>query len=98
MWLLVLFDLPATTRADRWLASRFRNALLARGFERLQLSVYTRRCPGAATTLAADVRRLLPASGSACLIELTDLQYEGLVRLQGGEPLVFEKPKRLISF
>ena len=33
-----------------------------------------------------------------CMIDLTDAQYEGLVRLQDGRPVVFEKLKRLVSF
>ena len=40
MWILVLFDLPVTTKTERAKATHFRNALLDLGFEMVQFSVY----------------------------------------------------------
>ena len=98
MWLLVLFDLPTTEDATRKAANRFRRDLRSLGFERMQLSAYTRRCPGLTTTMMSKVRMVAPPYGSVCVLELTDLQYEGIVRLDAGRTVVFEKPKRLVSF
>lgn len=42
MWLLVMFDLPVTTAAERRRARRFHNNLLDEGFTMKQFSVYLR--------------------------------------------------------
>jgi CRISPR-associated protein Cas2 len=98
MWLMVLFDLPTTTEETRKATTRFRNVLLKQGFERLQFSTYTRRCPGLVETVASEVRKALPPSGKVCMIAFTDLQYEGLAHFESGRPKVFENPKELVSF
>lgn len=46
MWLLVMFDLPVDTKANRKAANDFRHRLLDFGFERCQFSVYLRFCEG----------------------------------------------------
>lgn len=45
MRVLVLFDLPTGTKAERKQASQFRNFLVGDGFDMLQFSVYSRLCP-----------------------------------------------------
>lgn len=40
MWMMVMFDLPTETAAQRKAASRFRKFLLDEGFEMVQFSVY----------------------------------------------------------
>ena len=98
MWLLVLFDLPTMTDVVSKAATRFRNALLRLGFERMQLSVYARRCPGLMETMMGEVRRVLPVEGDVSIIALTDLQFAGITRLRGGFSVIFEAQKRLICF
>ena len=44
MWLIVMFDLPVTTKLERKAASDFRLALLDMGFLRSQYSVYAKFC------------------------------------------------------
>lgn len=46
----------------------------------------------------SEVRLAVPPYGSVCMIDLTDVQYKELVRLQDGRPVVFEKLKRLALF
>lgn len=43
-WILVLFDLPVSTRRERSQATRFRKQLLDDGYNMLQFSVYMRSC------------------------------------------------------
>ncbi|MDD9851502.1 MAG: CRISPR-associated endonuclease Cas2 [Gammaproteobacteria bacterium] len=43
--MLVLFDLPVTTKRERDKATRFRKKLLDDGYSMLQFSVYMRSCP-----------------------------------------------------
>ena len=40
MWMMVMFDLPTDTRAERKSATKFRNFLIDSGFEMVQFSVY----------------------------------------------------------
>ena len=44
MWVVTLFDLPVVTKDQRHEATRFRKALLQRGFQMAQLSVYFKYC------------------------------------------------------
>ena len=45
MRVLVLFDLPTGTKAERKAAAQFRQFLIGDGFDMLQYSVYSRLCP-----------------------------------------------------
>ena len=45
MRVLVLFDLPTGTKAERKAAAQFRKFLISDGFDMLQYSVYSRLCP-----------------------------------------------------
>ena len=46
MWLMLFFDLPVGTKAQRTTAARFRQMLKTEGFMMLQFSVYARICRG----------------------------------------------------
>lgn len=46
MWVMVIFDLPVQTKAQRRAATKFRNFLLDEGFSMSQFSVYMRFCGG----------------------------------------------------
>lgn len=86
MWLLVMFDLPVVSPADRKAANDFRHCLLDFGFERCQYSVYLRFCEGRdqADTWTRRVRAVLPPGGKVYCLYFTDKQYEGIVRFEGG--------------
>ena len=43
-WLIVMFDLPVMTEAERRIATGFRKNLLDEGYLMLQFSVYVRAC------------------------------------------------------
>ena len=44
MWVIVMFDLPTDTKADRRSYALFRKSLIQDGFSMLQFSVYIRHC------------------------------------------------------
>ena len=44
MWIVVLFDLPTETKAQRKHHAQFRKSLLKDGFSMMQYSVYKRHC------------------------------------------------------
>ena len=77
-WLIVLFDLPVTSKEERLLASRFRNSLLDEGYLMLQFSVYARcavtidRKPA----MIRKVKRLSPGTGNIQCIFITDALWE----------------------
>ncbi len=85
MRLLVFYDLPVTTAAERREAARFRNFLLNDGYFMLQYSVYARVCNGAD---AVEKHRLrlksnLPDNGAVRLLVITEKQYESIEILLG---------------
>ncbi len=85
MWMMVLFDLPVVTKAERRAATKFRKFLLDQGFERCQLSVYLRFCAGKeqAAVYTRRVQRALPRAGNVQIIYFTDKQYENIVSFDG---------------
>ena len=77
MWVLVLFDLPTETKAERKLYSNFRKDLLKDGFTMFQFSIYLRHCPSKenADVHIARVKRLLPKYGHVGILCITDKQF-----------------------
>jgi CRISPR-associated protein Cas2 len=85
MWMMVLFDLPVMTPAERKAATRFRNFLLDEGFEMSQYSVYLRFCAGKeqAETHTKHVEKAVPKTGKVHILYFTDKQYENIVCFDG---------------
>lgn len=77
MWILVMFDLPTTSKSDMRKATQFRNSLLELGFRRKQFSVYMRHCENmaAAQRLAEKVRCQLTCEGLVSVMFFTDKQF-----------------------
>ena len=88
MWLLVFFDLPTLTKAQRGRASRFRIFLKKDGYIMLQLSVYARVCRGqdAVDKHIKRVRGSLPKEGSVRTLQVTDRQYARMELMLGTAP------------
>lgn len=85
MWLLVMFDLPVGTRAERRRATQFRHSLLDMGFEMSQFSVYLRYCAGkeAAEAYITRIEQALPPSGKVHVVQITDKQFEKIRTFHG---------------
>ena len=85
MRILIFFDLPVKTAAERREAARFRKFLLNDGYHMLQYSVYARVCNGvdAVEKHRARVRQNLPDNGSIRLLVITEKQYEAIDILLG---------------
>jgi len=85
MYLFVMFDLPVTTKAERKVATQFRNFLKKDGFDMLQYSVYTRICRGQ-DAVDKHLKRLqsaLPSNGGVRALQVTDKQYARMMVLVG---------------
>lgn len=81
LWMLVMFDLPVLTKQERKEANAFRNRLQNQGFERCQLSVYARWCPGkeVAQRHLKQIKGFLPEGGKVDIVTITDKQYENII-------------------
>ncbi len=85
MRLIVFFDLPVQTKAQRKVATSFRNFLLKDGYHMLQFSVYARVCNGNDAVLKHKQRLYahVPQNGSVRLLTITEKQYESIEILVG---------------
>lgn len=77
MWLLVFFDLPTETKAERKVYAKFRKDIMADGFTMFQFSIYVRHC---ASTENAEVhkkrvKKILPEKGHVVIMMITDKQF-----------------------
>jgi CRISPR-associated protein Cas2 len=84
-WLIVTFDLPVGSRAQRKKATDFRNFLMDDGFLMLQFSVYARACVSFARqeTHLDRVKKNLPPEGNIRAIFVTRAQWERSFVIQG---------------
>lgn len=85
MWILVFFDLPTETKAERKAASKFRKSLLDDGFTMFQFSIYLRYCASRenANVHTQRVKNLLPKKGKVGILNITDRQF-GMMELFHG--------------
>lgn len=92
MRMLVFFDLPVGTRAERRAYTQFRRFLLNDGFDMIQFSVYGRILNGRDAE-EKHMQRLvlnLPPDGSVRMLTVTEKQYASM-KLLVGMPLFQEK-------
>ena len=102
MRMLVFFDLPVQTKAQRRAATGFRNFLLKDGYHMLQYSVYARVCNGtdAVEKHRKRMKENLPDNGSVRLLVITEKQYESISILVGNlaKEEILQKPEQLTLF
>ena len=85
MRMLVFFDLPVVTRAERRAYTQFRRFLLNDGFDMIQFSVYGRILNGrdAEEKHLQRVVTNLPPEGSVRVLTVTEKQYASMKLLVG---------------
>lgn len=85
MWMMVMFDLPTTTKSERKEYTRFRNYLLDKGFDMTQYSVYFRVASSKerVKSLQKKIAQQLPRRGNVQILTITDKQYEDIKVYQG---------------
>ena len=92
MRLIVFFDLPMVTKAEKRAYVQFRRFLLNDGYDMIQWSVYARLLNGN-DDHEKHLKRLidsLPPAGSIRCMTVTEKQFAG-IRLLVGMPLFQEK-------
>ena len=92
MRLIVFFDLPMVTKAEKRAYVQFRRFLLNDGYDMIQWFVYGRILNGkdAETKHLARLADSLPPAGSVRCMTVTEKQYAG-IKLLVGIPLFQEK-------
>ena len=92
MRLIVFFDLPTLTKADKRAYVQFRRFLLNDGYDMIQWSVYGRILNGKDAEIKHLARLVdnLPPAGSVRSMTVTEKQYAG-IKLLVGMPLFQEK-------
>jgi len=102
MRLIVLFDLPTGSKKQRSEATKFRNHILALGFDMLQYSIYVRVCKGQdiVDKNINKVMQHLPSSGNIRILQITEKQYGRMQILVGEEGEIEKKvaQKQLLLF
>lgn len=96
MRLLVFFDLPVVTKAERRAYTVFRRFLINDGYDMIQFSVYGRILNGN-DALEKHYKRLvdnLPQEGSVRCLSVTEKQFAGM-KLLVGLPLFQEKTVKI---
>ena len=92
MRMMVFFDLPVVSKADRRAYTVFRRFLLNDGYDMIQFSVYGRILNGSDAE-EKHMKRLLanlPPEGSVRVLTVTEKQYASM-KLLVGMPLFQEK-------
>lgn len=85
MRMLVFFDLPMVTRAEKRAYTLFRRFLLNDGYDMIQFSVYGRILNGTDAE-KKHLKRLnahLPPAGSVRVLTVTEKQYASMLLLVG---------------
>jgi len=85
MRVLVLFDLPVGTPADRRAYAQFRKSLIKNGFLMLQESVYCKLALNAtvAGAIMQSVREIKPAKGLVQMLAITEKQFSRMEIVTG---------------
>lgn len=85
MWIMVLFDLPTTTKEERRAYTQFRDFLLDESFIMTQYSVYLRHTTGKAQSapIIRKIKAAVPHEGRVDILQFTDRQYADIVSLRG---------------
>ncbi|MCL2020539.1 MAG: CRISPR-associated endonuclease Cas2 [Betaproteobacteria bacterium] len=92
MRLIVFFDLPMVTKAEKRAYVQFRRFLLNDGYDMIQWSVYGRLLNGRDAEIKhlARLTNNLPPAGSVRCMTVTEKQFAG-IKLLVGMPLFQEK-------
>lgn len=93
MRLIVFFDLPTVTKAEKRAYTVFRRFLLNDGYDMLQWSVYGRVLNGSDAE-QKHLKRLianLPEVGSVRCLSVTEKQYAGMKLLLGTQKIQEKK-------
>lgn len=92
MRIIVMFDLPVDTDADRRNYRNFRMFLIKNGYIMLQESVYTRLAVNSsvAEQYRGKLRKVVPPDGLVQMLTVTEKQFQDMETLLGKNLSVYE--------
>ncbi|CDC38843.1 cRISPR-associated endoribonuclease Cas2 2 [Butyrivibrio sp. CAG:318] len=99
MRILVMFDLPTVTSADRREYALFRKYLIKSGFMMMQESIYCKLSPNSTLADAAieNVRKNKPSKGLVQILRVTEKQFAKMDYIVGeGNTEVLSSDDRLV--
>ncbi|MBQ3513095.1 MAG: CRISPR-associated endonuclease Cas2 [Lachnospiraceae bacterium] len=99
MRILVMFDLPVITQADRKEYVKFRKYLIKSGFLMMQESIYCKLSPNStlADAVVENVRKNKPVKGLVQVLRVTEKQYAKMEFIVGeGKSEVLSSDDRLV--
>ena len=100
MRVMIFFDLPTDTIADRREYTRFRKYLIKTGFVMMQESVYSKLVlnQSAVRPVTDGIRKNRPPRGLVQMLCITEKQYAGMEYLVGsGESDVLTTDERFVE-
>jgi len=99
MWIMVFFDLPTETDADKRAYLKFRNNLLKDGFQMFQFSIYMRHCfsKEIADVHKKRVQSFLPSKGKVGILGVTDKQFGMMEIFEGREKAEVKPPPQQLE-
>lgn len=100
MRMLIFFDLPTISVADKKAYRQFHNFLIKNGFLMLQNSVYTKIIlnPPTLNLIKENVYKHIPKKGSICMLNITEKQFAGMEFLIGSTKSdVVDSDKRVVE-
>lgn len=99
MRILVFFDLPTTTAAQRTAYAQFRRLLLKSGFMMMQESVYCKLALNqtATNTVVQALQRSKPREGLIEVLTITEKQFSKIQRITGDHTSsMLDTPEKLV--
>jgi|SRR5699024_1001080 len=99
MRVIVMFDLPTLTSADRKAYRSFRKFLMNSGFLMLQESVYSKLALNGtvANTVVRNVEKNVPDNGLVQMLTVTEKQFAKMTYLVGSKQSeIIDNDKRLL--
>ena len=96
-WLVVFFDLPTKTPAEKRSYVNFRKSLILDGYQMIQFSVYARACVTGdrVQTHARRLKSFLPSQGAVRCMFVTNLQWEKTFVFYGPETVLEQPPEKM---
>lgn len=87
MRVLIMFDLPFTSKESVRTYSKFRKTLITEGFLMLQYSIYMKLCLNkeSANGIVSKLVKYIPRDGHVRALIITEKQYEKMQLLVGEE-------------
>lgn len=87
MRMILFFDLPVKTKPERKIYSKFRKALIKKGFFMIQYSVYTKILANRDSAIKEkeSIRKIIPEKGHIRLMIVTEKQYSKMEIIVGGK-------------